>query len=444
MKLERELNASSYSNESTGFLVKEKNFSYQYAPLYAQRLAEMRNELRKAAEQKWRGEYKIKNLVDLEKNEKSIIIGTLYKEMKYKPSILLEVADDENGMIQPVVHRDKYTDPNDQLILEDELQRIALTDPPNHTGLTVADKFCTGLVIALFGYEDESSKFVVEDYCFKNTPYLASPKPSLNEDKYIVFVSGIELGDAGNIRSLLKFQLLTDLLSGDFSDQNRLDTIVSKTCKIVIAGNSLSASTQSKDMHRQAKYLTKNFVAGSVSAMKQLDEFILQLSSKLDVDLMPGTFDPSNLMLPQQPLHYAMFSKSSQNKTSFRTVTNPYKFKMDGVSFLGTSGQLVDDIRKCTEIEDSIELMKLTIDAGHLGPTCPDTLACYPFYARDPLILSELPDVYFTGCQQSLKTETHHSTNGNPILLISLPRFAKTFSCVFLNLKNLQVEEFFF
>jgi DNA polymerase delta subunit 2 len=84
--------------------------------------------------------------------------------------------------------------------------------------------------------------------------------------------------------------------------------MLSNCQRLVIAGNSLSASTQSKDMHKQAKYLTKNFVAGSVGAIKQLDDFLMQITSKIDVDLMPGEFDPSNLMLPQQPLHHAMVS----------------------------------------------------------------------------------------------------------------------------------------
>jgi hypothetical protein len=113
---------------------------------------------------------------------------------------------------------------------------------------------------------------------------------SLEEDKYVVFISGIELGAESNT-NLFKLQLFIDFLNGDFlnadadhSDEEKsefevkLEEMFSKTNRLVIAGNSLSAATQSKGMHKQAKYLTKNFVPGSVSPIKQLDEFLLQLT----------------------------------------------------------------------------------------------------------------------------------------------------------------------
>lgn len=89
----------------------------------------------------------------------------------------------------------------------------------------------------------------------------------------------------------------------------------------------------------------------------------------MDVDIMPGEFDPSNLMLPQQPLHHSMFTKTVARYSSqrFHSCTNPYRFKIDTVSFLGTSGQFIDDIRRSTNTDDSIDLMKLTMEAGHIG-----------------------------------------------------------------------------
>ncbi len=58
------------------------------------------------------------------------------------------------------------------IILEDEVQRIKLIDPSDKSAQIISEnKFCTGLVIALLGYEDDDSNFVVIDYCFKDTPY---------------------------------------------------------------------------------------------------------------------------------------------------------------------------------------------------------------------------------------------------------------------------------
>jgi DNA polymerase delta subunit 2 len=224
MKLiDRELSTNlNYANNSASYLVKKKTYEYQYAPLYAERLMTMRNLIAQTVAKRWPN-FKVVNLVDLEKNERSIVIGTLYKEMPKKPNILKELADDDNNMIaiQPVNTREKFIDlENDQLILEDEMQRILLIDPTDektNKNIIKSNRFCTGLVVAFLGYEDEASKFVVEDYCFKETPYpVRSLK--LNADKYLVFMSGIELGDSNMNENIYKLQLFIDFINGDFLD----------------------------------------------------------------------------------------------------------------------------------------------------------------------------------------------------------------------------------
>lgn len=54
--------------------------------------------------------------------------------------------------------------------------------------------------------------------------------------------------------------------------------------------------------------------------------------SCIPVDIMPGEFDPSNHIMPQQPLHPCMFPKGFQF-SSLRSVTNPYEFSIDGVRY---------------------------------------------------------------------------------------------------------------
>lgn len=237
MKLiDRELCTNlNYTNQSVNYLIKKKTYDYQYAPLYAERLMTMRTLITQTVLKRW-PDYKIKNLVDLEKNERSVVIGTLYKEMPNKPNILKELADDDNNMIsiQPVNTREKFIDlERDQLILEDEVQRILLIDPETDSSKNIikSNRFCTGLVVAFFGYEDESSKFVVEDYCFKDTPYPSRPL-KLKEDKYLVFISGIELGDTNMNENLFKLQLLVDFLSGDFLDLESSAADKSKTTAV--------------------------------------------------------------------------------------------------------------------------------------------------------------------------------------------------------------------
>ena len=45
---------------------------------------------------------------------------------------------------------------------------------------------------------------------------------------------------------------------------------------------------------------------------------------------MPGSHDPVNNQLPQQPLHHCMFPLSSKYDTLI-SVTNPYEFIINGI-----------------------------------------------------------------------------------------------------------------
>lgn len=175
-------------------------------------------------------------------------------------------------------------------------------------------------------------------------------------------------------------------------------------------------------------------------------------------------------MMPQQPLHHAMFTKTVARFSSkqLHTVTSP-KFELDHLPFIGTSGQFIEDIRRSTATEDSIELMKLTLSVGHLcksflvfqsyyfnililhtinfvitGPTCPDTMACYPYFGKDPFILKQLPLVYFCGNQEKFQHDIYKDCKGNKVHMLSLPRFGITGTCVFFNLRTLESEEISF
>ncbi len=81
---------------------------------------------------------------------------------------------------------------------------------------------------------------------------------------------------------------------------------------------------------------------------------------------------------------------------------------------------------------------------SHLGPTCPDTLACYPYYGNDPFILNQLPHVYFCGNQDKFEHAVYTDLDGNKVQLLSIPRFRETGSCVFFNLRTMESEEIFF
>ena len=145
----------------------------QYATLYFLRLEKLRPMVKEAASMKW-GDLKImENILDIKPFEETIIIGTLFKEQKLKPSILNNImgvlgqkkfSDSEgNFNFGGFVNQDE----DDVAVLEDKSGRITI----QRTQKFDFNNFVSGCILALKGKAIKGGYFEVSEYCFAGIPY---------------------------------------------------------------------------------------------------------------------------------------------------------------------------------------------------------------------------------------------------------------------------------
>ncbi|GFH11406.1 uncharacterized protein HaLaN_06898, partial [Haematococcus lacustris] len=173
--------------------------------------------------------------------------------------------------------------------------------------------------------------------------------------------------------------------------------LAAQVVRLVVAGGSVG----SLDTIAQANQYSKHQLA--LQPIKELDAYCAELGCALPLDIMPGAEDPTNVALPQQPLHRCLLPGSSRCPELVR-ATNPHAFQLDGVRLLGTSGQPVDDMVKYSQQPDRLAVLEWCLRWRHLAPTAPDTLTTYPFHDRDPFILDATPHVLFAGNQPEFAT----------------------------------------
>ncbi|XP_011304282.1 DNA polymerase delta small subunit-like [Fopius arisanus] len=429
-------------NFSTRFSQQNKQFSKQFFHVYACRLEELRGSLTENAHKKWGEDVKILKLSELEdlENSRCVIIGTMFKHQLWKPSILRELNEEtqDSGVI-PEKH-ENYCSDKDVPFLEDEMLRIKIVGPR-----VEISEIVTGIVVAVLGQKLEDGTFEVEDWCYPG----CAPKGIRNDavvDGKVVLVSGLDLAHHSGTLAL---EFLTEWITGMAGTLTAQEDI-SKIVNFIIAGNSVK--TTASDCYTSTNGLMTNRAQESAeaseisSAVKKLDELLMNILEHCPVTLMPGQHDPTNLMLPQKPINRFML-KGAHKYENFRGVHNPWVATIGGRMFAGSSGQPIEDImRVCGEASKTtpVEWLERTLLWRHYCPTAPDTLPSYPYHDKDLFIMQECPDVYFVGNCEKFESRMFKGENGEEVRVISVPKFSTTNTAVVLDLKTLDVNPIYF
>ena len=372
-------------------------------------------------------------MLELQDGEDCIVLGTLYKEMKLKPSILDEYVKDL-GLPRPLPDA-KFTSPDDSLLLEDEGARVRLSGD----ALPV-QTLASGICLAVRGRSD-GPDFHVHQLCFTppgpQTPLPGAGAPAAaapdTEATYVALVSGLNLGASGaGAGDPLLPQLLTDWLSGCLGGEAE-QKLASRVVRCIVAGDCVCS------VPPPTGNVSAREVSRLTAPLKEADALLSQLAAALPVDLMPGRHDAANSALPQQPLHPCLLPESSRfdGPAALRRVTNPHQCLLGGVRLLGTSGQNVDDLYRCTGQEERLECAVATLQWGHLAPSAPDTLSCHPFSDRDPFLMPNLPHLYFVGNQPGYASRLMRGAGGGVTRVVLVPRFCSTGTFVLVNLATL-------
>ncbi|CAD6580503.1 MAG: hypothetical protein CYPHOPRED_001242 [Cyphobasidiales sp. Tagirdzhanova-0007] len=389
-------------------------FRNQYASVYFSRLMALKKVVKGNAEMKWKDVVrknpqsgKSARVLDIKPGSLCIVIGTIYMEMRLKPNILEDIAREQYIAVPPP--RPKFLSDDDEVMLEDESGRVRLV------GKVVEERkfpLVTGVIAAVLGAENQSGDFEVADMCFagiapqsseiKTQKGMATKADGDEEsDPYVALVSGLELGlseDSLDYRIGLLAEWLTGEAGSDDVDKTQAKLLhilihrikdrkrARQVVRLVIAGNSMtqparvsladSNTTTDKKPRKTYGYDSSSF---SSTPTAQLDNFLGDVLPSLDVDLMSGAKDPNGTTLPQQPLHEALLPRAA-SFSGFKRSTNPCWFEIANRSFLGTSGQNLDDIFKYLESDDRISMACSTLEWSHMAPTAPDTLCKHTFF----------------------------------------------------------------
>ncbi|RMZ74073.1 dna polymerase delta subunit 2 [Pyrenophora seminiperda CCB06] len=462
--------ASAYSPQHQFLLppATERHYTQQFADMYFLRLMQLKKTVKQLAAEAWRefklGQQKpsfVERVLDVQRGELCWVVGTVYMELAGKPNVLDDIEKDNWIADPPQRHTYVSASGGDAMMLEDESGRLRIADKPLYR------RFVTGCIVAALGIEQDDGTFSIIATQYADLPRqpprwerddiaLSKQKqkvPRRERAGKLAIVSGLELTGADD--DAVALDLLVEYLTGEAADPTT-QAQASQITRLVIAGGSLAHASPilSREDFAAKKAAARHYGYDASSydsaPAERLDDFLCDMLPTIPITLLPGTNDPSNVALPQQPLHPALFPKtrlyaespieSNESLNGFDAVTNPWTGDINGYRVLATGGQTVQDLLKYFKGVSPVEAMEMMLRWRCVAPTAPDTLWCYPFQDGDPLMLTECPHIYIAGCQKKFETKTIKGPAGQTVLLVSVPKFRTSGKIVLVDLESWDVE----
>ena len=347
----------------------------------------------------------------------------------------------------------------DSLYIEDSFGRqIILGVYPNFK----KEEFISGIPLSIKGKLNQQGIFLFDDFLFyenidiKNDLLIFNTPPNNNninnynniEKNYILFISNLKIGFPQN--ELGFNESITTLLIDFIQNRNNIELKENsdKIKRIILLGSSLD--TNEKELEKKiimnhsrpsSQEINKNILDSYIA----LNKFLNYVSNYIYVDLMPSSDSNDDLFYPQNPLNKLLFSENIKNinNHTLNLVSNPYFFKMklskenEYKFFIGTSGENINIIKQFSCFENNIDIMKKNMEWRHLCTFSPAYLNLYsPDNKSDPLLIQELPDVYFVSSDEVEFKYEKIFINNKPIILMSLPDFSKSSKAVLFNYED--------
>lgn len=395
----------------------------QYDSAYKVRLAGLRATVLAQAKSLWSSEIPADNFLShigansAGFSEDVVLVGVTFKSMPSRDNVIVQYRDcyvatstlpEDDVDKQANLCSDK-----DVLWLEDAMFRIELALPAEKVA-----KMATGFVAAVRGSVTADGKFETKDICMAqvntSTPL---PKSLPVKGPYVALLSGMFVGAPDE----------------DIPARNRaVDFLLGKGQK----GNALKLSKAVQHVIFCGGVYHVDKLGDVPAGLQDADSMFAQLAEKLPVEVLPGHKDPSNLSLPQMPLH-PFFFKTAAKCEKFKAVSNPHRCTLGDLEMQGHSGQPIRDLMRCTSISSPMEALKTCLDASLIAPTAPDTLATQSFKEADPFIMEKNPKVFFSGGHSKAEYEWRAPASGDTgTLCVCVPAFHQQPAVVLVNLSD--------